>query len=492
MRNHETERQFARCIPVPAGLPAQRGMTLVEMLVALTSTLLMMGVIAQIFAMLGSGVNGSRNIVELSDRMRSAQYTLRHDLAGATAAGMQPPLDPEANLGYFEIIEGPETDSEAFVNGQRIRRSCYFMESGVAYGDRQVLDAWIQAVGSDDRLVGDTDDILLFTTRSTTSDFVGLAVAGGQSIRSPCAEVLWFCRPMPNTANPRMYALHRRQRLVMAHPGAAPFVRQNDDLDADRIVPAADGGAANTAATTDKNLMSDVSCRIEGGRLAPNTLGDLTKRENRFLHGPVFPHVFQWNSPTLELTGERLGEDVMLTNVIAFDVRVFDLGAPIKLVGDIDIDGTRKNLVAVAPGEPGYSDTNAIDAGFGGAFVDLHWNWAAHPLPAPFNAVLPGNGIFAGLGHTVRNGSPQHLLVAATYDTWSTHYEYNGRDDDQDQKIDQGTNGVDDNGNGLIDEPAEAETRPPYATALRGVEVRIRCFDPVSRQIRQIIVRQTF
>jgi hypothetical protein len=92
-----------------------------------------------------------------------------------------------------------------------------------------------------------------------------------------------------------------------------------------------------------------------------------------------------------------------------------------------------------------------------------------------------------------------------TYDTWSTHYEANGRDENTDGTPDTGTNGRDDNSDGQIDEPpydsngdgiydavGELETSPPYPYPLRGIEVRIRCYEPSSRQVRQVTIRQTF
>ena len=99
---------------------------------------------------------------------------------------------------------------------------------------------------------------------------------------------------------------------------------------------------------------------------------------------------------------------------------------------------------------------------------------------------------FRTAGVTVRNGVNGNLLGSATYCTWSTHYEYNGIDDDGIDGVDQGTNGTNDNENDLIDEVSEAETSPPYPVPLRGMEVRIRCYEPSSRQVRQVTIRHTF
>ena len=46
--------------------------------------------------------------------------------------------------------------------------------------------------------------------------------------------------------------------------------------------------------------------------------------------------------------------------------------------------------------------------------------------------------------------------------------------------------------NSLVDESSEQETSPPYPYPLRGVEVRIRVYEPRSRQVRQVTVRHTF
>ena len=95
-------------------------------------------------------------------------------------------------------------------------------------------------------------------------------------------------------------------------------------------------------------------------------------------------------------------------------------------------------------------------------------------------------------------GNPLSQLAGSatsrrTYCTWSTHYEANGIDEDGDGTTDEGTDGLDNAPtNSLVDEYLEQETRPPYAFPLRGIEVRIRVYEPKSRQVRQVTVRHTF
>ena len=96
----------------------------------------------------------------------------------------------------------------------------------------------------------------------------------------------------------------------------------------------------------------------------------------------------------------------------------------------------------------------------------------------------------------------------AVYDTWSYHYENNGRDDDGAHGVDQGINGLDDIGNYVdpvtlniipsptpilgIDDVGERETAPPYDKPLRGAQVIVRAYERDSRAIRQVRVSQHF
>ena len=77
------------------------GLTLIEMLVATTVTLILMAAIGQVFSTFGRSVSGSRTALDMNARMRTAAWRLRQDLSGATAPTL-PPLDPAAGAGYFE------------------------------------------------------------------------------------------------------------------------------------------------------------------------------------------------------------------------------------------------------------------------------------------------------------------------------------------------------------------------------------------------------
>lgn len=422
----------------------RRGMTLVEMMVATTATLILMAAIAQVFSVFGSALSDSRSMVELDARMRTIATRLRSDLAGATARPL-PPLDPQAGEGYFEIIEGSLNDLSA-------------------------------AAGTTD-LAADTDDVLLFTTRNNETPFMGRAGTSGGFVESTAAEVAWFLRPtistttptVAYTTNPATFTLYRRQLLVVGLAGFPPF-----------------SSNANTAPATSWSSFFDqydISARVTTtGTVTPNTLTDLTRRESRFLHSSVsasfpFPFVDHQAYPPpdgLIFTGTsaRVGEDVILTNVLSFDVRVFDPTAPLTISSD----------AAVAPGDENWGGT-AVGSG---AYVDLGTgtsNTLMTGIAPHFSGTCDGRSKLNVVSPTLR-----------VYDTWSTHYEANGIDEDDGGtgSIDEGSDGLDNNGDGQVDDVGEQETSAPYPYPLRGIEVRIRCYEPSSRQVRQVTVRHTF
>ena len=330
-------------------LSGRCGFSLTELLVASSIALIVMAAIANLFGVFSRAMSQSQSTVDLSARMRSAAWQLRKDLSGVTCE-VVPWLSPEADSGYFEVIEGPRRDSMA--------------QNGSA------------------NLEADTDDTLLFTTRSLDGSFVGRH--GNDAIESPYAEIAWFCREAADqpVTGTKLYKLHRRQFLVTAYVGTAAFI-------------------GNMINGTLPNIDYDLSLRQEGNRLVPNSLGDLTKRENRFNRQPNFPFSFRVDGqgrPPSNATFDntpRVWEDVILTNVIAFDVRVFDPEARAQTTA----------AMTLLPGDPGYGGGNA---GYG-AFVDL------------------GGGQGGKLGGPV---SQKSRLTLPTYDTWSAHYESNGLDED--------------------------------------------------------------
>jgi hypothetical protein len=97
---------------------------------------------------------------------------------------------------------------------------------------------------------------------------------------------------------------------------------------------------------------------------------------------------------------------------------------------------------------------------------------------------------------------PSLTAPPAIYDTGSFHYEHDGIDQDDGGSglVDEGTNGFDDDtpmstdpGHpNAVDDPGEFEASPPYPVPLRGMKVRIRVYEPDTRQIREVSVVHSF
>ena len=301
----------------------QGGFTLIELLVAAAGGLILMGFMAVVFGFYGRTVRENQAIIRMNDALRSASYKLRQDLQGVTC-DVTPWQKPEADAGYFELIEGPLTDTT------------YYDASG----------AIVSRLPSDpapNNLLGDYDDVLLFTTRGNGAGFVGKM--NTSTIEADAAEVAWFCVQQPDIVDGmNLYSLHRRQLLVVGYVGAGSFLHSTGD-------------GISTSSETIPTVFQryDISLRREGSSLLANGLSDLTKRENRFLHrhpynvqtinqaavDTIFPYVLDavdtYDTNTnpagyqpsrlrtdAVLTGDRAGEDVVIRNVLSFDVRVFD------------------------------------------------------------------------------------------------------------------------------------------------------------------------
>lgn len=414
------------------------GMTLVEMLVAMAASLLIMSAVAQVFGVLGRTVSSSANVQEMNGDLRSVARLLRQDLNGLTV-DPNPPVSSAKDLGYLEIVEGTAKDG-----------------TGVT---------------------ADYDDVLMFTSTNLAEPFRG--IVNGAAFQSQSAEIAWFCSQSPNQPLAAMgitlYTLYRRQLLVSGYVGQPPFQTEN-----------------RADFSTFDSLWShyfsenDISVRNEGGVLYPNSLGDLVKPRCRFLHTGAYPgFAFAGASADgaiFSSASGREGADVVLANVIGFDVRVYDPLAPVQV----------NNSIPVSPGDPGFTAGSAATAS--GAYVDLGWGSQSLPNPILVTAAYPpaGQSYFQGVGVSLKNSQNPVTYSLPTYNTWSTHYETNGQNDDEDPTIDQGRDGLDSNSNGLVDEDLERETSAPYPVRLRAIEIRIRCCDPRSRQIRQTTVRHAF
>ena len=409
---------------------SRAAISLVEMLVAMAVTLIMMGAVVTMFGNVGNSISGSRAMMEISERLRNARNVLQRDLGNVTAT-MLPPRSPESAEGFFEYVEGPRSDANPI------------FPDAAPVGP----PAWVT-------LLGDNDDVLMMTIRSNGDPYVG-RLADGNVISSLTAEVVWFLTEQPLSPVLDVSAVHLSGALE-DEPRRLKTLHR-------RVLLVSPSTSSPTAG-------DDISASSFSGTRIANTLSDLTKRENRYGHFPssfpyqvVVPGTPHPTTPKTDivsliepLSGVRQGEDIILTNVLAFDVKAYDPNVPVLL----------NNNVATLPSDPGYSGSIA---GYGG-YVDLNY---ANDADISY---------FSGPGDT-KSG------LTAVYDTWSTHYEAAGTA--------TGIDGLDNNvvgedGYGVVDDISEMQAPPPYPYPLRGIQIKIRVYEPDSKQVREVTVVQDF
>jgi hypothetical protein len=405
-----------------------RGITLIEMMVSITLTLIIMGTVMTIFGMITGAVADNRAVMETVDRLKSVTARLQADLQGRTCSTL-PWNRIESASGYFLYAEGNATDGQPIAD-----RSWLQLPKD---------DLTMSLAAEENRVLGDLDDVLMMTCRSRGSPFVGRGPNG--PIESYLAEIVWFVRPAEVDEAVKPLTLYRRVLLIVDPQQAQ-------------------GGGSNRREFFERY---DISARYDksSGQMVPNTLADLTMPENRFAHSPKGPGIGSIDTGTdsplrpFPMSSERYGEDVMLSNMLAFDIKGFDpwggFGSPAS------------DEVAMVPGDFGYN----TGAGGRGVYVDIGG---------------PGGGDYTGTPRAESTISPQSLGLRGLFDTWSFHYEHDGIT--QRGSKDNATNLLDGDGGGGVDDGKERETCAPYLRPLRGIEVMVRVYEPDSRQVQQVTV----
>ena len=77
-----------------------------------------------------------------------------------------------------------------------------------------------------------------------------------------------------------------------------------------------------------------------------------------------------------------------------------------------------------------------------------------------------------------RSGFGNAASTPGVYDTWSRTQSGDGAD------------GLDNNNNGIVDEPQELQSAPPYGVPLRAVRIRMRVYDPKSRSVKEVTIEK--
>ncbi len=438
-----------------AGRPRSRraatrrlGFSLLELLIAMLISLMVLGATVSLFGVVAERIAGGRATIEINDRLRNASQLLRGDLRGLTIETTAWPSASSGN-GYLELDKSPPTPAAQSFNG----------------------------------LLGYTDDILCFTTHSQGRPFTARVMLGGktQIVESNYAEVQWFLYPRgPSPANTPPGTLPMRtlyRHMLLIRPDFPP-ISPNDYFTIDPQKPWE--GTLNYDLSTRPDVNANPMVYVT------NSLADLAYREFRFNHVIYsYPYSLASGFPgPVPADNIRYGEDVVLTNVINFDVKIWDPTAEVKH----DVPDNRP----LVPSDPGYSSGVSYSTKVLGAFVDLNY------------ANLAGQSYFSG--PTYGDGNKSALAGTqpsqGSYDTWCSGYEFynhsayswwsNPATDVLYGQTANGTNGFASPGYSSIGDPGQRMSCPPYPLPLRGLQIKIRVYEPGTRQVRETTIVENF
>lgn len=517
------------------------GLTLVEIMIALTMTLIVLGAMMTAFQFASEKMQMGRGVMEMANRLRAAEELLRTDLSNLTV-DPRPYTESTNPNGYFEIVEGPLRDLNfpltAFdaandgildgildSNGNSVPNPIDVETTGGADLNGNFVDDRFDSTMPGNSYKGDYDDVWMGTVRSEQQPFrgryiqpnrtftVGTTVYSGLDptagfttdiIESPLAEICWWTAYTDENANRTDdfvgESIKVYRRVLLIRPG----------LNLPTFNTFAE--ALSYLATT------DISARVESfdngattlHRVVANDIKDLANRQNRYCHA-AYPNVFNttYGAPRRLLDRSKLwilrsadyvvngagvtleynGNDIILTDVVSFDMKVYSPNALVDVAGGVTVEPSDIGFVSTSP------SLSAL-----GAFVDL-----GHT----------GGGWFGGYATPLSQltyqyrldlfpGPPIEIvgLMETAYDTWTPLYESDGLNQDGDNDgsaapgpyplIDEGTNSLDNGGPVAPDDDSERETRPPYPYPVRGVKATIRLTEKNTKQIHQSSVIHSY
>lgn len=533
------------------GRPRQRGFSVLELLIATTIAMVILLIVTKWFRDLSSATAKSRALVEMSGQLRSVIAQLETDMRGATFPhGAMP--GTIAPMGYIQYVEGMASDANPswpLVNygpGVGIPASPLFKDITYPAGTASPSGGPIHfgnIVGMPIALAppafsptsrfGDLDDVLSLTTRNLDNPYRGSVLVRTsapndppavaiQSIESPMAEVVWWVEGLDENGDTVIADAERQvhRRLFLIRPDLnstiittwltltnPPTPVNPGDLRGFGIPPAdarqimreqcdisfsTSGPAANSLAdlAAPRNQAQDNASQADFCRRI--TLGTPDRALLNSLAFPKFPNA---QGALHGITRSRYGEDVMISSVAAFDIRIYDDLAPLRMHTD---PGTGAQT-PVVPGDPGYLDTaNAPPAAkIGqGAFVDLNYGLVSvlNPDGATSSYFSGPPSVYSGF---FRVNSGQYTFLLNAFDTWAP--AANNTMDGVDSST-SGTLGVIDDIDELLAELPGAPgpnargqyVAPPYSVPLRALQITIRTYDPDSRQIRQLKASASF
>jgi hypothetical protein len=298
--------------------------TLVELLVAMTLSLLLLLGVVEMFRNVGGAINDTQATLNMSANLDSVALLLRQDLAhmgngtdkGASLASKPHDLvdptittPPDDQTGYLEIIEGKKSPDGT-----------------------TPVDYWDSDTNQLDLTVGDIDDIIAFTASNPSTPYRGWI--NDTIAERTDAEIIWFMRGT---------TLYRRVRLIDP-------LGTDPDLNSKSGLAKREKRFGHTTGTFPFPLytssssgwyylrMPTIEETLSTSWSFPPTLTVPTLAQNRWdLWND--PYLKNWKDNNISVLDQksgslssavsnprstRAGEDIVLTNVISFDIKVWN------------------------------------------------------------------------------------------------------------------------------------------------------------------------
>jgi hypothetical protein len=197
-----------------------------------------------------------------------------------------------------------------------------------------------------------------------------------------------------------------------------------------------------------------------------NSPADVQFRPRRYNHGN-FPYPRFQDIPGIPLTDPRIGADLVLPNVLSFDVKILDpipttsvdnfqnyanLNSPTGAV-TLPAGGLLGQPTSLGPNPPPRLNPNRfVDIGYGRNFWDPTANGGA--------------GAWTAVGPFVGGGN--NPTTPFTFDTWSTR----------------------NNGAWNYADQTQPNTRIPYSYPFNAIQVKVRLWDRKTNQTRELTIVQ--
>lgn len=420
-------------------MPRRRqGFTMIELLVSMALIIFIMAILSEAFVCCAKAFRDFKATGDMAERLRSTASLLAGDLKADHFEGKKRLSQPDFWLngppleGFFRIYQGSNINNH--LEGLDLEGIPSYLVSD------HILHFTIKLRGNS------RDDFLLASVPSGTlpgdASWSGNADRRFQDVpstfSSQWAEVAWFLAPTIDvqnsgqentTGNPPtpLYGLYRRQRVAVPERLARKVWLTNPSGYSDvsvffTNVPGPIGNGANYYPASP----SDLTAPWRRFGMSPYTGANPPNANDPTLAGLIAPG-YQNSYPTLASTDPiRQGADLMLTDVISFEVRGLYSSStnPNVMLGGNFIDVNNNVLRPYRTHRPGNRPNNPVYTGNGGPMVFDTWSQLAEGPPGgaataiyglyPQNSSTPywkTPGTAASIPMYVNQGNSQDFLL---------------------------------------------------------------------------------